>query len=102
MDKLMKYVNDHQSTYGINMFYSTPSLYVKAVNEIGASYSVKTDDFFPYADHPYAYWTGYFVSRAALKGYVRTRSSLLHATDQMLTTSGLPFLGSDVSGDLAK
>jgi len=30
--------------------------------------------FVRYADHPNAYWTGYFTSRPALKGYVRTMS----------------------------
>ena len=28
------------------------------MNEAGLSWSVKEDDFFPYADRPYAYWTG--------------------------------------------
>lgn len=28
-----------------------------------------------YADHPNAYWTGYFTSRPAFKGYVRAMSS---------------------------
>lgn len=36
------------------------------------------------------YWTGYFTSRPALKGYIRTRSSLLHTADQLLVLSGLP------------
>lgn len=35
------------------------------------SYPTKTDDFFPYADNQHAFWTGYFVSRVALKGFVR-------------------------------
>lgn len=38
--------------------YSTPSRYLKAVNEAGLSWTVKTDDFFPYADGPQAFWTG--------------------------------------------
>ena len=41
--------------------YSTPSRYLKAVNEAGLSWSVKTDDFFPYADGPQAFWTGLCV-----------------------------------------
>ena len=40
------------------MFYSTPSRYLDAVHQAGLSWSVKEDDFFPYADQPYAYWTG--------------------------------------------
>ena len=38
--------------------YSTPSRYLKALNEAGLSWVVKTDDFFPYADGPQAFWTG--------------------------------------------
>lgn len=33
--------------------------------------SVKRDDFFPYADGAHKFWTGYFTSRPALKGYER-------------------------------
>ena len=40
------------------MFYSTPSRYLDAVNQAGLSWTVKEDDFFPYADHPWSYWTG--------------------------------------------
>ena len=31
--------------------------------------------FIRYADHVHAYWTGYFTSRPALKGYVRMMSA---------------------------
>lgn len=31
--------------------------------------------FIRYADRENAYWTGYFTSRPALKGYVRTMSA---------------------------
>ena len=40
------------------MFYSTPSRYMDAVNQASLVWSVNRDDFFPYADLPYAYWTG--------------------------------------------
>jgi len=35
------------------------------------TWTLKTDDFFPYGDKPWSYWTGYFTSRVGLKGYVR-------------------------------
>ena len=57
------------------MFYSTPSKYLDAVKNM--SLELKTDDFFPYADCPHCYWTGYFTSRPALKGYVRKNNNLL-------------------------
>ncbi len=47
-------------------------------------------DFFPYASEPYAYWTGFYPSRAAFKGYVRTRSCVLHTAQQLVSLSGLP------------
>jgi hypothetical protein len=36
-----------------------------------------------YADYPHAYWTGYFTSRPALKGYVRRMSGYLQACRQL-------------------
>lgn len=40
----------------------------KAAEEKNIAWTVKTDDFFPYADCPHCFWTGYFTSRPALKG----------------------------------
>ena len=40
------------------MFYSTPSRYMDAINQASLVWYVNRDDFFPYADLPYAYWTG--------------------------------------------
>ena len=51
----------------VNAMYSTPSIYLDYKQKAGESWTVKYDDFFPYADNPYAYWTGYFSSRPALK-----------------------------------
>ena len=42
----------------LELFYSTPTRYIDAVYEADLEWTVKTDDFFPYADHSYAYWTG--------------------------------------------
>jgi len=41
------------------------------------TYPVKNDDFFPYADGAHAFWTGYFVSRVALKGFVKDMSKFI-------------------------
>ena len=35
------------------------------------------DDFVPYASDPWAYWTGYFTSRPAQKGYIRKSNNVL-------------------------
>ena len=74
LDKLIKAVN---ADGRVKAQYSTPSLYVEAKNAEGLTWSVKTDDIFPYADGPDAYWTGYFTSRPALKRYVRVQSAYL-------------------------
>ena len=79
LDKLIKYVNG--ADVGLNLFYSTPSCYLKSRYEDEAlektKLTEKSDDFFPYADGPHMFWTGYFTSRAALKGYVRETNSIL-------------------------
>ena len=76
LDILIENIN---KKYGdrFNLFYSTPTRYVDAVHAAGLTWSVKTDDFFPYADCPWCYWSGYFTSRPALKGYVREMNSFL-------------------------
>lgn len=44
--------------------------------------------FFRYADRPNAYWTGYFTSRPALKGYVRLMSGY-YAVRSLASSSSL-------------
>jgi lysosomal alpha-mannosidase len=36
--------------------YSTPSCYLKALHDEGREWTTKSDDFFPYASDPHAYW----------------------------------------------
>lgn len=79
LDKLMHYVNEKSDETGIHMFYSSPTAYTEAVNAAGLTWTVKTDDFFPYRDNPHAAWTGYFTSRPALKGYVRYAGNVMRA-----------------------
>ena len=86
LDKLIKYVN--AADVGLNLFYSTPSCYLKSKHEDFTnpkdeksrefSMGEVTDDFFPYADGPHMFWTGYFTSRAALKRYVRESNPILN------------------------
>ena len=68
MDKIIEHVN---ADGRVEALYSTPSQYVAAKAASGITFPLKTHDFFPYSDAPYAYWTGYFTSRPALKAYVR-------------------------------
>jgi hypothetical protein len=51
----------------ITLTYGNPDIYIKAINKEGEAYPTKYDDFFPYADNPNAFWTGYFSSRVSMK-----------------------------------
>lgn len=85
LDKTIKYVNERQITNNsnVNIFYSTPACYLYSLNRANTTWPVKTDDFFPYAHKPHAFWTGYFTSRATLKFYVRRASNILQAARQI-------------------
>ncbi|KAL5860797.1 hypothetical protein ACOSQ4_002093 [Xanthoceras sorbifolium] len=72
IDKFIHYVNKDGR---VNALYSTPSIYTDAKFATNEEWPLKTEDFLPYADHPNAYWTGYFTSRPAFKGYVRFLSN---------------------------
>ena len=90
LDKALYYVNKQQE-FGskINVFYSTPACYLYSLNNANASWVVKYDDFFPYASRPHAFWTGYFTSRAALKGYVRRVNNFLQIVRQLAAVTKL-------------
>jgi len=80
LDKLIKYVNEDGR---VNVFYSSPSRYLKELNEANKSWQVKTDDFFPYSHCEHCYWTGYFTSRPSMKGYIRQSNNILQACKQL-------------------
>ena len=84
----------------VEIFYSDPEYYTKMKwkeyeesqhnNYTNTSsnpihWNVKTDDFFPYADGPHSYWTGYLTSRTAFKRFERVASSFLMAARQIQT-----------------
>jgi len=83
-DKLIRYVNERQVNGSrVNVFYSTPACYVHAMNALNQTYTSKSDDFFPYASRDHTFWTGYFTSRVALKGYERTSNNFLQVCKQL-------------------
>ncbi|XP_062846006.1 lysosomal alpha-mannosidase [Trichomycterus rosablanca] len=89
MDKLIRYVNARQAKGSkVNVFYSTPSCYLQELNQADLTWPLKTDDFFPYADDAYDFWTGYFTSRPALKRYERISNSLLQTCNQLEVLGG--------------
>ncbi|XP_030561633.1 lysosomal alpha-mannosidase isoform X2 [Drosophila novamexicana] len=84
LDKLIKYANERQANgSNINLLYSTPSCYLKSLHDAGISWPTKSDDFFPYASDPHAYWTGYFTSRPTLKRYERDGNHFLQVCKQL-------------------
>ncbi|XP_052266836.1 lysosomal alpha-mannosidase-like isoform X2 [Dreissena polymorpha] len=85
MDKLIKYTNMMQTTNNmkVNVLYSTPSCYTYQLNRADKTWPTKKDDFFPYAHRDHSFWSGYFSSRAALKGYERETNTFLQACKQL-------------------
>jgi lysosomal alpha-mannosidase len=79
LDVLIKYFNEPENyaKYKLKLKYSNPEIYTDAKFASNFTWEVKTDDFFPYADGDNAYWTGYFTSRAAFKGYERYSNAYL-------------------------
>jgi lysosomal alpha-mannosidase len=80
LDKLIYHVNKISNLTKVNLFYSTPSCYLYSLYKANLTeWPVKEDDFFPYASRAHTYWTGFYTSRAAFKGYVRRASNFLQA-----------------------
>lgn len=87
LDKIIKYVNQDGR---VKAFYSSPADYTKAKFAEAAAGTVTwpvdsgdNADFFPYADGPHQFWTGYFTSRPALKRYVRENVALFNSMRQL-------------------
>nr|XP_012645942.1 lysosomal alpha-mannosidase isoform X1 [Microcebus murinus] len=84
LDKLIQLVNAKQANGSrVNVLYSTPACYLWELNKANLTWSVKQDDFFPYADGPSMFWTGYFTSRPALKRYERLSYNFLQVCNQL-------------------
>ncbi|CAH1101503.1 unnamed protein product [Psylliodes chrysocephalus] len=79
-----KFIKAFEGNSEINVIYSTPSCYIKAVNDaIDTELTLKTDDFFPYSNDIHSFWTGYFTSRPNSKRFERTGHNILQATKQL-------------------
>ncbi|XP_043267242.1 lysosomal alpha-mannosidase isoform X1 [Venturia canescens] len=88
LDKLIRYTNQLHGSE-LNVFYSTPSCYLKALNDLNASWPTKSDDFFPYASDPHSYWTGYFSSRPTLKYFERMGNNFLQIVKQLAVLTNI-------------
>ncbi|KAG5675727.1 hypothetical protein PVAND_005607 [Polypedilum vanderplanki] len=90
LDKLIRYTNQRQADgLKVNLFYSTPSCYLKSLYDAGITWPTKTDDFFPYASDPHAYWTGYFTSRPTIKRFERVGNHFLQVCKQLTATANV-------------
>ncbi|XP_065339498.1 lysosomal alpha-mannosidase-like [Cloeon dipterum] len=90
LDRLIKYTNERQAEGGqLNLMYSTPSCYLKAVHDAGQEWTSKEDDFFPYSSDDYSYWTGYFTSRPTLKFMERKGNNFLQVCKQLTVLADL-------------
>mmetsp|Transcript_56397 Transcript_56397/g.134643 ORF Transcript_56397/g.134643 Transcript_56397/m.134643 type:complete len:987 (-) Transcript_56397:208-3168(-) len=87
LDKLIRHVN---ADGRVHAFYSTPGMYVDAKKSEKITWPMKEDDFFPYADGPHQFWTGYFTSRPTLKRYIRDTSAFFQVAKQISVISNQP------------
>lgn len=87
IETIMEYINSHPEFSDVRIIYSTPSVYFKVIKEMHKKpWPVyENQDFFPYAEHPFSYWTGYFSSRPYLKGMVRDAGNFLLAESNLLS-----------------
>lgn len=84
LDKLISLIQQNKTLSAkINIFYSTPSCYLKALKESHPKLPKKLDDFFPYASADHSYWTGFFTSRPTFKAFIRQSSALLQLVKQL-------------------
>ncbi|XP_055596638.1 lysosomal alpha-mannosidase-like isoform X1 [Uranotaenia lowii] len=84
LDKLIRYTNARQANgSNVNVFYSTPSCYLKALHDADITWPTKSDDFFPYASDPHSFWTGYFTSRPTVKRFERVGNHFLQICKQL-------------------
>ncbi|KAJ8919703.1 hypothetical protein NQ315_006231 [Exocentrus adspersus] len=79
----------------LNVFYSTPSCYTKAVHDSvvreNITLSYKTDDFLPLVTTDFSgCWTGFFTSRPTSKRLERVSNNVLQATKQLVALAGFP------------
>lgn len=86
MEKVMNYLERHpEYSDKIKFVYSTPSKYFKAVMDSKVEFpEYKNFDFFPYAEYPFSYWTGFYTSRPFLKGLIRDTGRYLFSSSRLL------------------
>ena len=84
IEMIMDYVNNNMKGK-MKMIYSTPSQYFDSVLRSRVKFDKHSNyDFFPYADNAHCYWTGYFTSRANLKGLIKQLGLYINIINKLL------------------
>ena len=89
MDEVMAAIKANSSYSGMNLFYSHPDKYTRAVMNEGYTWPENKDDYLLGSDDGHSYWSGYFSSRAAFKRWERVLMGQMTSADKML--SSLPY-----------
>ena len=90
LNNMITYWNENRfNETNIEFIYSTPSMYIDAINAEKLTWPTKYDDLFPYADDDASYWTGYFTSRPNDKKYTRDASHSLLAANKLFALTSL-------------
>jgi len=98
-DKIIDYINERTSTYGVRIQYATLDDYFQALNKENVDWPVFHDDFFPYADNYDSYWTGFYTTHSGLKGLIRESSSELRATEILALDASFSNPSQEFKGD---
>ncbi|XP_038219796.1 lysosomal alpha-mannosidase-like [Zerene cesonia] len=88
IDKLINHVNTHPANMSdINIFYSTPSCFLKAIYLYGKrdkAIFTEKGDHLPYGSDANTYWTGFYTSRPNIK-YLALRAHIYLQVVKQLT-----------------
>ncbi|XP_068622155.1 lysosomal alpha-mannosidase-like [Battus philenor] len=91
IDKLINHVTTHPANLSdVNVFYSTPSCYLKAIYMYGRrdkSVFTEKSDYLPYGSDSTTYWTGFYTSRPSLKYLARKTHIFLQVVKQLTVIS---------------
>lgn len=102
VEMIMAYINK-QYEGQMKLIYSTPSRYFNTVlSQVDSWSEYQGQDFFPYAENPNSYWTGYPTSRPYLKGLVREAGNYLTTSSHFLLEYYLKNLLNPTEGDVTK
>ncbi|CAH2056095.1 unnamed protein product, partial [Iphiclides podalirius] len=91
IDKLINHVTTHPANLSdVNVFYSSPSCYLKAIYMYGRrdkSVFTEKGDYLPYGSDATTYWTGFYTSRPSIKYLARKSHVFLQVVKQLTVIS---------------